>query len=912
MTAPIHQMLKLACRMTQAPIAGVVELEGNSLAWKSTEGMSKDAWSELVPDSWIEQCLNHNQTTVFAQTEHQLQPTAKASSVSNNGMLAVVALRGSDDFPMGCLMLLDNRADAQWDEIRLREAQRMAELISEHLSLRHQLKRKEFLLEAAREERRTLVAEFEKGVQAAEDANQAKSDFLANMSHEIRTPMNTILGMSYLALQSTRNSLVRDYLNRIHHSGELLLTLINDILDFSKIEAGKVDLDESTFSLDELIDSLTAQIGFLATDKGLEMVFDIPVTMPRHYIGDAFRIQQVLVNLCSNAIKFTSEGEITLSIASVNDPSSDHARLRFSVEDTGIGMTPEQSARLFQPFMQADASTTRRYGGTGLGLTICRRLTDLMDGQIWFESERDVGSTFHFEVPLKLEQNLASTQESTSNTDSGLTVLLAVANSAGREAHQQLLQELGIQVTTVETTERLTNQLTLAMQAQRRFSVLLLDDQLVFPRKSGDERDTALIDTIQSSSSPVVLFSTGGRFVPADRLSQYRLPHNWTTLVKPITPSNLIDAIQTTINNNGTASCAESCDTSDQAISKIQGAHVLLVEDNPANQEVALGLLDMAGVAATVAGNGNEALAILEEVNVDAVLMDIQMPLMDGYEATREIRQDKRFHDLPVIAMTANASETDRAHARQVGMNDYVTKPVNPGQLYAALSKVVATGQGAEIVDAPQVKDESNSSLSTALIQCTELDTSLGLHNMRQDAGLYQRVLQRFLATHEQFFEDCQALLASHDRDSLIRRIHTLKGLARTLGAMTLAEQTEHLETLAERDTLPSIESALKAFASRHLEPLLAVLANLPEARQAELSQTSHQAVNRLTTAPDQALKQLERLIQEADADAIDLVDELWVDMKTTFPDEWQALRRTLAEYDFDAAQQLLSEVLKT
>lgn len=912
------RLTELACRTTSAPIAAIGRVKGNSLEWVSAHGLSIDVIEGLFDDSWSDVLAKGYLVNVIdgLQSDHRFNQKRAVSAGLDFDSLAAFPMRDRHNAAVGCLVLFGNRSQSQWTDDVLTNGRKLAEVATEHLDLERTNRRIEKLLAAAREERGALVAEFEKGVQAAEAANQAKSDFLANMSHEIRTPMNTILGMSYLALQSSPSNQVRNYLDRIHHSGELLLTLINDILDFSKIEAGKVDLDETPFNLDQLIESLTAQTGFLATDKGLEMVFNVPPSVPRHLIGDALRIQQVLVNLCSNAIKFTSDGEVTIS-TSVTQQHDDHLNLLFTVEDTGIGMTREQADRLFQPFTQADASTTRQYGGTGLGLTICRRLADLMGGDIWFESEPNVGSTFYFEVPLAVSDAPPEpiTEFSDQKGGTGLILLLGEANQAGQEAHCELLTALGFEVVVSSTADEVSGVLATAEQEGRAFSAILLDDRLL--QSKGNDCLADLYNAISTSESPVVVFSSSGQTGQGDRLSADDLPADWTSIIKPITPSNLVDAIQSAISDQGDLACQQQHQPADDAernaINKIRGAHLLLVEDNKANQDVALGLLDIAGVTATVASNGNEAIAILDEVPVDAVLMDIQMPLMDGYEATRSIREDARFRDLPVIAMTANASESDRARALEVGMDDYVTKPVSPEHLYATLAKHVDVGSGSVGAASSSKtsegagsasKLEDGDALSHELLDCAELDTTQGLHNMRQNIALYRRVLQRFRDTHQHFVTEFRSQAASRNEQVMRRMAHTLKGLSSTIGASTVSKKAEVLEhTIQNNESIDEFEPALRDVES-HLVPLI-------EAIDTEFSHAQETTSLPLSDRPlEPILHQLLELAGDADASAIELADEINDEMKAIMPDGWAEARRALTEYDFEAAQIHLQRVL--
>ena len=525
---------------------------------------------------------------------------------------------------------------------------------------------------------------------AAEASSQAKSEFLARMSHEIRTPMNAIVGMAYLCLLTELTPKQQDYLNKIQSAAGNLLRIINDILDFSKIEAGRMEIESIPYRLSDVLNDLNALVTIKAGEKGLEVLFRVEPSVPEFFVGDPLRLSQILLNLATNALKFTESGEIIIGV-DCKEQNAKQAMLHFSVRDTGIGMSQEQLAKLFQSFSQADDSVTRKYGGTGLGLAISKRLVELMGGEVWVESQVSVGSTFHCLLPVLLGDEAEMAPE---NADlRGLKALVVDDNASAREIFSEMLDGFGLLCDTVSSGEEAVGRVSHALAEGSPYDLVLSDWQMPF--MDGLETIRHMRGKLGPDDHTVIFLMSSYDLDDKNLISEdLRIQGR---LVKPITPSTLLDALVRAFGvKDEDKKKGQQDGLPEEMGGAIRKARILLVEDNEINQQIAIELLERAGAQVTVANNGVEAVAYAGEQPFDAILMDIQMPLMDGLEAAQKIRamqhctqpavpQKVRDGSLPIIAMTAHAMSSDKEKSLEAGMNDHITKPINPAELYQSL-----------------------------------------------------------------------------------------------------------------------------------------------------------------------------------------------------------------------------------
>jgi len=702
--------------------------------------------------------------------------------------------------------------------------------ITERKQMETSLKERVNELASARRAMLNMMEDLQAAQEKANEANKAKGDFLANMSHEIRTPMNAVIGMAHLALKTDLTAKQQDYITKIQSSANSLLGIINDILDFSKIEAGKLDMESVDFNLEDVLDNLAGLISVKAREKeDLEVLFATAKDVPRYLVGDPLRLGQVLINLANNALKFTDSGEIVVSTELI-EKNKDQVALKFSVNDTGIGLTQEQVNTLFEAFSQADSSITRQYGGTGLGLSISKRLVEMMGGEIWVKSEHGRGSTFSFTGNFGLGKEKAKRRFKPSPDLRGLKALVVDDNATSREILKDMLESFSFEVIPAATGEEGLAELEKSTR-ETPFELVIMDWKL--PGIDGIEASKRIKkQTNLPKTPPIILVTAYGRDDVIQQAEQAGLEG---FLLKPISPSVLFDTIMQTMGRDipSASRVKQDKDRETEILEHIRGARVLLVEDNDINRQVANEILKDVGVHVSMVNNGKEAVEAVKENDYDAVLMDIQMPVMDGYTATREIRKwehelkaqssklktndtaelsafslepSARAKRMPIIAMTAHAMAQDHEKSLNAGMNDHITKPIDPNQLFAALGKWIQPfperGESAErpsisettpdIVIDPAAEDIFPASLPG-------FDLATGVNRLRGNRSIYKKLLLDFAAGYTGTAEEIRKTLDLDEMDQAHHLVHSLKGAAGNIAATDLLAAASELETLVRK-----------------------------------------------------------------------------------------------------------------
>jgi len=733
----------------------------------------------------------------------------------------------------------------------------------------------------------------------AEQANRFKSEFLANMSHEIRTPLNAVIGMAHLAMRTELTVKQCEYLSKIQSSSYTLLGVINDILDFSKIEAGKLEIENTDFLLENVFENLANLESMRAAEKGIEIIFSIDKKIPKTLVGDPLRLAQVLINLTSNAVKFTEHGQVLVAVA-LTEQSPERVILRFSVQDSGIGIEKEKIARLFEPFTQADGSTTREYGGTGLGLAICKQLVSMMGGEIGAHSKLDNGSTFFFTATFGCPEAIMEKHFLPSPDLRGMNVLVVDDNAIARQILKETLESFSFKVSTVVSGATALAELERAASdyQAKPYDLVLMDWSM--PGMDGVEASRLIHHTGWLPHIPTIIMVTAyGREEIMHAASQVGIDG---FLVKPVNPSILFDTIIETLDQN-TVTTPIVAKHEELLPPHLRGAKVLLVEDNRINQQVAQEMLENAGLAVSLADNGAKAVQAVQTGQFDLVFMDIQMPDMDGYQATRLIRKDPNFNHLPIVAMTAHVMIGDREKCLSVGMNDHLAKPIDPEALYTILVKWITSG-----TDIVKTEDKFKVPDTNFLPDSLPgIDIQQGLLRVGGNLRLFCKLLFEFVEDHC----DDEAVLAQainqKNQDDIHRLLHTLRGVTGSIGAEKLQYKTELLEQRLMKQ-LPHAEE-LTAFSSEFRVVMDGLMMEKNSLASVKLSTATNNLI--VDQMQDWAwLQALDAMLKEGNPAAVDYIETLKkYEYIRELKSQLNLLEMQLAEYEFDDARQTLSEI---
>ncbi len=762
--------------------------------------------------------------------------------------------------------------------------------------------------------RKVIEAELVKAIEKAESATKTKGEFLANMSHEIRTPINSVMGMSYLALKTELTPKQKNYIENVHRSAESLLGIVNDILDFSKIEAGKLTLEVTDFELGDVLADLANTLGLKAEDKGIELLFDVHNDVPHHLMGDPLRLSQILINLTNNAIKFTDQGEVIVAV-NILELKDNNVQLSFAIKDTGIGISQKQQAYLFQSFSQADSSTTRKHGGSGLGLAISKKLTELMGGSIEMESVENKGSCFTFSCKFTLLDNVDSItkiKEANFNPET-IKVLVVDDNDAAREIIVSILQSFGFEVDNCSSGKLAIEQVN-ASQNNSPYQLIIMDWKI--PELDGVETTRIIQSNCLKEQLPVCIMVTAhGREEAIQAAVGVKIN---SFLTKPVTPSILFDSIMQAMGKTAVTPNRQSKQKIENDIwqQKLQGADILLVEDNKLNQELALELLSINNINVDIAENGQQAIDMVHKKDYDGVLMDCQMPVKDGYIATKELRAIDKFKNLPILAMTANAMVGDREKALASGMNDHIAKPIVPEKMFKIMANWITPKANNILLPSGNANISAKIKPTDSLIELPNasdsIDIEKGLIHCHGNHELYKKLLVKFTQEQNNFQQQFYQAEKQEDEQVQKRLAHSIKGNAGSLGLTKVYHCAELLEQVLSNDA--------------NDKAVVDLVSTLDKEAQKIISQLNHQLSNQLASQPsdlqlsyreasdtevNELLEALQKTIIDYDTNAINTLKTLTnINSLQPLKNELAQLDECLENFDFSSAEPLVLKIM--
>lgn len=736
----------------------------------------------------------------------------------------------------------------------------------------------------------------------AKEIAKARSEFIANMSHEIRTPMNAIIGMTTLALEMAVGSKLKMYLSTVRSSAQSLMGLLNNIIDLSKIEAGRLDLEHRPFSLQDVLENISDMFAAKLAQRDIELILAVDDNVPSALVGDPLRLKQVLINLMNNAMKFTEEGEVVIRVTVVENTIS-HTKLLFSIKDSGMGMPAEQLKRIFQPSVPTESFLNRRYGQTGLGLSISQRLVEIMQGQFFAESEEGKGSEFKFTAGFDRKPDEKEIKMIPPVELQGMRVLIVDDNESLQEVLLDILMSYTFDAVAVSSADEAMHLLR-ATAAEEPFQLAFIDWKM--PKMDGHELVRWIRSHPHYRKMPIIMMTGFGH----DEVNKQAKGIGVDACIfKPLKPSLILDTVMEVFKQGAMVESERQAEAERfrEAMAKLNGMRLLLVEDNVINQQVVLGIFEKTGVSVDIANNGRESVAAVYRVDYDAVLMDLEMPEMDGCSAARFIRQDVSFKDLPIVAMTAHVTDADRNACIQAGMNDFLSKPIEPQQLLEVLKKWVPENSNRSI---PVSFAVPTTQIQTVIDELPDvlpgIDIEAGLNRLGGNRKLFVKLLKEFDRDYHQAATRVRQLVTDADFENARQLVHTLKGISANFSAYDLQEASAALESSLRENTLDELDKGiddLTAALERAIKSIRMIADHSDESHKTKAAE-----MNFSIFKPQ--LNKLFKLLKSSDLEAEDCIAAIKEDWQSQMHREKiEHLEHLIDALDFRAAQDVLVEL---